>query len=198
MRTTAPRRPIERASLARRCVALVAIAAVLLGCVADTFSYSAVVPLPIAASVTRVEPKPAPIGPVAGPPSPSATPVPGVRKSVPVPSPIVPPANAAATVPILYYHRVQPLPAAYAELVDGRSARSPPMTRCRRPSPPSSTGCFLHGYTTILPRDLAAHWDQRTPLPARPVIISFDDGSHDWVKPSCRCSRRAAWSPSST
>ncbi len=38
-----------------------------------------------------------------------------------------------------------------------------------------------HGYTTILPRDLAAHWDRGTPLPARPVIITFDDGSRDWL-----------------
>ena len=42
MRTTARRRPIERASLARRCVAFVAIAAVSLGCVADASSYSGV------------------------------------------------------------------------------------------------------------------------------------------------------------
>ncbi len=38
-----------------------------------------------------------------------------------------------------------------------------------------------HGYTTILPRDLAAHWDRGTALPARPVIITFDDGSRDWL-----------------
>ena len=38
-----------------------------------------------------------------------------------------------------------------------------------------------HGYTTILPRDLAAHWDRGAPLPARPVIITFDDGSRDWL-----------------
>ena len=40
---------------------------------------------------------------------------------------------------------------------------------------------LANGYTTILPRDLAAHWDTGTPLPVRPVIITFDDGSHDWV-----------------
>jgi len=38
-----------------------------------------------------------------------------------------------------------------------------------------------HGYTTILPRDLAAHWDHGTPLPRKPVILTFDDGFHDWV-----------------
>ena len=32
---------------------------------------------------------------------------------------------------------------------------------------------LANGYTTILPRDLAAHWDQGTPLPAKPVIITL-------------------------
>jgi peptidoglycan/xylan/chitin deacetylase (PgdA/CDA1 family) len=38
-----------------------------------------------------------------------------------------------------------------------------------------------HGYTTILPRDLAAHWDTGVPLPPRPVILTFDDGFPSWV-----------------
>ena len=38
-----------------------------------------------------------------------------------------------------------------------------------------------NGYTTILPRDLAAHWDRGTPLPPKPVIITFDDGSRTWI-----------------
>lgn len=38
-----------------------------------------------------------------------------------------------------------------------------------------------HGYTAILPRDLAAHWDHGKRLPARPVILTFDDGFRDWV-----------------
>jgi peptidoglycan/xylan/chitin deacetylase (PgdA/CDA1 family) len=39
-----------------------------------------------------------------------------------------------------------------------------------------------NGYTTILPRDLAAHWDDGKPLPPRPVIISFDDGDATWTR----------------
>src|SRR5450759_4590460 len=38
-----------------------------------------------------------------------------------------------------------------------------------------------HGYTTILPRDLAEHWDRGVPLPARCVILTFDDGYPEWV-----------------
>ena len=182
MRTTARRRPIARASLARRCVALLAIAAVSLGCVADTFSYSAVAPLPIAASAARAEPKPAPIVAVAGPPSPSSTPVPAARRSVPAPGPIIPPANATATVPILYYHRVQKIPAAYPSWSTARKRRFTTYDVLPSAFAAQLDWLFLHGYTTILPRDLAAHWDLGTPLPERPVIISFDDGSHDWVR----------------
>ena len=33
-----------------------------------------------------------------------------------------------------------------------------------------------HGYTPIVFRDLYAFWDHGTPLPPRPVLITFDDG----------------------
>ena len=73
-------------------------------------------PVPIGASAGPVEPNPAPIAGVAAPQGPSTTPVPqAVPHLAPVPPvppiPIVPEANATATVPILYYHRVQAIPA---------------------------------------------------------------------------------------
>ena len=183
MRTTARRRPIERASLARRCVALLAIAAVSLGCIADTFSYSGVAPVPVAAGAGPVEPNPAPVVGVAAPQGPSTTPVPAVPHPAPLPPiPIVPAANATATVPILYYHRVQAIPADYPSWSAARKRRFTTYDVLPAAFAAQLDWLFLHGYTTILPRDLAAHWDQGTPLPARPVIISFDDGSRDWVK----------------
>ena len=41
---------------------------------------------------------------------------------------------------------------------------------------------MANGYTTILPRHLAAYWDDGVQLPARPVMITFDDGTHDWAR----------------
>ena len=85
-------------------------------------------------------------------------------------------------IPVLYYHRVQPLPADYASL--SKAKRIEFTTYDTLPQAFAAQLDWLrdHGYTTILPRDLADHWDRRTTLPARPVIITFDDGSRDWVK----------------
>src|SRR5262245_5247171 len=33
-----------------------------------------------------------------------------------------------------------------------------------------------HGYTPILFKDLYRHWDKKSPLPPKPVLITFDDG----------------------
>jgi peptidoglycan/xylan/chitin deacetylase (PgdA/CDA1 family) len=185
MRTTARRRPIERASLARRCVALLAIGAVSLGCVADTFSDRGVTPVPIAAGAGPVEPSLAPIIGVAAPPDPFTSPVPAGDRPAPLPVsliPIVPPASATAAVPILYYHRVQAIPAAYPSWSAERKRRFTTYDVLPAAFAAQLDWLFLHGYTTILPRDLAAHWDQGAPLPERPVIITFDDGSRDWVR----------------
>jgi peptidoglycan/xylan/chitin deacetylase (PgdA/CDA1 family) len=98
------------------------------------------------------------------------------------PIPIVPAADATATVPILYYHRVQAIPADYPSWSAARKLRFTTYDVLPEAFAAQLDWLFLHGYTTILPRDLTAHWDLGTPLPERPVIISFDDGSRDWVK----------------
>ena len=36
-----------------------------------------------------------------------------------------------------------------------------------------------HGYTSVLVKDIIAHCEGRTPLPAKPVLISFDDGHYN-------------------
>lgn len=84
-------------------------------------------------------------------------------------------------MPILYYHRVNAPPAGYADWPAEKRRRF--MTYDVIPAAFAAQLDWLraHGYTTILPRDLADHWDHGTTLPKRPVVITFDDGSHDWV-----------------
>lgn len=84
-------------------------------------------------------------------------------------------------IPILYYHRVEPLPANFASRSE--SSRRGFLKTNVLPEAFDAQLAWLaaHGYTTILPRDLAAHWDRGKKLPARPVIITFDDGTPDWV-----------------
>jgi peptidoglycan/xylan/chitin deacetylase (PgdA/CDA1 family) len=91
------------------------------------------------------------------------------------------PAPSPVTVPILYYHRVQPLPEGFARW--SAHARQRFLENDILPVAFAAQLDWLqaNGYTTILPRDLAAHWDSGTPLPQRPVMITFDDGSHDWM-----------------
>ena len=115
------------------------------------------------------------------------------------PGPIIPAANATATVPILYYHRVQKIPAAYPSWSTARKRRFTTYDVLPSAFAAQLDWLFLHGYTTILPRDLAAHWDQGTPLPERPVIIIVRRRiARLGQERSCRSSRLAGWSPSST
>ena len=85
-------------------------------------------------------------------------------------------------VPILYYHRIQSPPAGFWSWSQAR--RNHQIAYEVLPSAFAAQLDWLsgHGYTTILPRDLAAHWDLGAPLPARPVILTFDDGTPDWTR----------------
>lgn len=87
----------------------------------------------------------------------------------------------AGEVPILYYHRVQAVPTDFARW--DRAAQQRFLAYDTLPAAFVAQLDWLHaqGYTTVLPRDLAAHWDRGTPLPSRPVILTFDDGFPSWV-----------------
>jgi len=102
-------------------------------------------------------------------------------ESTPSPSPVTTfPPLGDGVVPILYLHRVEATSAGFSLWPADRQ-----QTFLAYDVLPSAFEAQLdwlttHGYRTILPRDLARHWDEGTPLPARPVIISLDDGFRSW------------------
>lgn len=135
-------------------------------------------PLPTSPGLESNSPGPtaAPSAPTAAAPSATASPTDALA---------TPPSAAASTgsrvtVPILYYHRVDPLPAGIWGW--SRAARNTWLVDDTLPSVFAAQLDWLdaHGYTTILPRDLADHWDKGTPLPPRPIMLTFDDGFSSW------------------
>lgn len=99
---------------------------------------------------------------------------------VPSSSPAALTPAAEGVVPILYYHRVEALPRGFAGW-----SKTPQDTFLVDDLLPFALVAQLdwlksHGYTTILPRDLADHWDSGKPLPKRPIILTFDDGFSNW------------------
>jgi peptidoglycan/xylan/chitin deacetylase (PgdA/CDA1 family) len=112
--------------------------------------------------------------------SPSPTPTPQLALGQTSHRPPLP-SGAGELVPILYMHRVVPIPADIGTWTsDAQRAFLPYMiTPCEFSA--QLDWLAANGYTTILPRDLVAHWDQGVALPPKPVILTFDDGSADWA-----------------
>lgn len=128
----------------------------------------------------------APSPPEPASPSPGASPSPAYGGPWPVPSWC--PAGAAGSalhddvrLPILYYHRVEQPPPDFATWSTARKH-----TFIDYDTLPAAFAAQLdwlaaHGYTTIRTADLAAHWEHGCVLPAHPAILTFDDGTPDWV-----------------
>lgn len=91
------------------------------------------------------------------------------------------PAIPRGAVPILYYHRVEALPPAYDRWPIDRQRRFIAYDVLPTALEAQLDWLMAHGYTTILPRDLTRHWDRGAHLPKRPIILTFDDGFHDWA-----------------
>ena len=92
----------------------------------------------------------------------------------------LPPIPAGA-VPILYYHRVEAPPPEFPTWTRARQAAFLAYDAIPAAFAAQLDWLSANGFTTILPRDLAAHWDHGTVLPPQPVILTFDDGFHDWI-----------------
>jgi peptidoglycan/xylan/chitin deacetylase (PgdA/CDA1 family) len=88
---------------------------------------------------------------------------------------------SSVRVPILYLHRVEAPPPGFKSWSTTRQRQFITYDLIPAAFKAQLDWLVAHHYTAILPRDLAAHWDHGKPLPARPVIITFDDGSHDWT-----------------
>jgi peptidoglycan/xylan/chitin deacetylase (PgdA/CDA1 family) len=116
-------------------------------------------------------------------PAPSATPQGPSATSSPslAAGPSDDPAIPAGAVPVLYYHRVEAPPPDYSTWTKARQAAFIDYDVVPAAFAAQLDWLAANGYTTILPRDLAAHWDNGAQLPAKPVILTFDDGWHDWV-----------------
>ena len=133
------------------------------------------------AAITLATPVPGSMPPSDSPTaSPGASVAPSASTSPSSGSVRLPPIPPGA-VPILYYHRVQAPPSDYFAWSPARKAAF--IDYDAIPAAFAAQLDWLHanGYTTILPRDLAAHWDRGAPLPTKPVILTFDDGFRDWV-----------------
>ncbi len=158
----------------------------------------AAVALLAAACSAHLGPTPGAIGALATPSStPAADPVPAASSgglatpdaSPPLPAPSSSagpgatnlPAIPPGAVPILYYHRVEAPPPDYPNWSKARKAAFIAYDVVPAAFSAQLDWLVANGYKTILPRDLAAHWDSGTALPAKPVLLTFDDGSHDWV-----------------
>ncbi len=139
-------------------------------------------------SPSETSPPPVVAGAAATPGAPATTEPAAASPSTPPPSPTTTPPSPIATfpplapgvVPILYLHRVEATPPDFSEWPADRQENF--LAYDVLPSAFEAQLDWLqaHGYTTILPRDLASHWDHGTALSKRPVIITLDDGFASW------------------
>ena len=137
-------------------------------------SEAAPTPTPIPTPTPTPVPTPTPI------PTPDPTPAP-TPAPTPVPPPPPPvPLGQSLTLPILYMHQVVPVPPDIGSWAPAKQTFFiyQSVTACAFSS--QLDWLAARGYHTILPRDLVAFWDQGVPLPANPILLTFDDGSPDW------------------
>lgn len=75
----------------------------------------------------------------------------------------VPPDTAPLEIPVLMYHRIASAPGLYQ--VTEQTLRN------------QMAWLSANGYTSVTPDDIMAYLNQGTPLPAKPIMITIDDGN---------------------
>ncbi len=83
---------------------------------------------------------------------------------------IIPLGRRAIYVPILMYHYIRPAPNKFTDRLGWNLTVTPADFQAQM------TWLALNGYHPIDFNDLRAYFAGRTPLPAKPVVITFDDG----------------------
>jgi len=93
-------------------------------------------------------------------------------------------ARGATPVPILMYHAIGEAPrnAPYPELYVSRSNLAAEVSWLAR-----------NGYHAVTLRRVYDSWTRNTPLPARPIVLSFDDGYPGHVSVAMPLLRRHHW-----
>ncbi len=130
-------------------------------------------PVAISQPAAGDHPEPAPSAAPPAAPAPASPGPPGGDPAAPT--------SMAVSVPILYYHRIIAPPRGFRQWTRAQRERFLAYDVVPAAFEAQLDWLVAHGYTTILPRDLAAFWDSGVPLPERPVMITFDDGTHDWA-----------------
>ena len=86
---------------------------------------------------------------------------------------VIPLGRTSISVPILMYHYIRPAPSTYTDLLGYRLTVTPSDFTAQMDWLAAS------GYNPVDFNDLRAYFSGAMPLPARPVVITFDDGYAD-------------------
>ncbi|HYL07684.1 MAG TPA: polysaccharide deacetylase family protein, partial [Candidatus Udaeobacter sp.] len=86
---------------------------------------------------------------------------------------VIPLGSRSISVPILMYHYIRPSPSIRTDMLGYRLSVTPQNFEVQM------DWLYAHGFHAVNFNDLRAYFAGRTPLPAKPVIITLDDGYRD-------------------